>query len=103
MKVVLSKSRGNLLLTEPAIRNLAHRKGITRDQLWSSFKWFRKESRTDLDLVGVVEELGKLASSPHAELRVVEVPNGIEWELVSINDIEVVVEKGHRWSWEQGK
>ena len=103
MKVVLSKSLGSMPLTETARQRLARRKEITCDQLLGSFKWFEKEFRTDLDLVVVVEELGKLASDSRAELRIVEVPDGIEWELFLIDGMEAVVEMGRSWSWEQGK
>lgn len=65
---------------------------------WTS--WARREEeRTDPLVVRAVEELGpKAASGRFAELKVVEVPDGMDWELDEYGGIETVRERSASWS-----
>lgn len=54
--------------------------------------------RTDADLVAVVEELGEKANGNCANLKVVEVPDGVEWEIEEYDGNEHVAEKHRTWS-----
>lgn len=54
--------------------------------------------RDDDALVQVVEELGEDANGSHAELKVVEIPDGIEWEISEYDGMEHVEEKHRTWS-----
>ncbi len=54
--------------------------------------------RDDLDLVAVVEELGNAADGDHANLGVVEIPDGIEWEIDDYHGNERVEEHHRSWS-----
>lgn len=59
--------------------------------------WTR-ENRTHPLVVRVVEELGsKEASSDVAELAVVEIPDGIEWEISEYDGLEHIAEKHRVW------
>lgn len=51
--------------------------------------------RDDPDLVAVVEELGPEADGPHAELKVVEVPDDVSW-LIEEDDGDEWVAEVHR-------
>ena len=54
--------------------------------------------RNDLDLVRVVETLGpEAAGGPGAELKVVEIPNDVDWEVVEHDGLEWVAEKHRTW------
>ena len=53
--------------------------------------------RDDPDLVNAVEELGEQANTAFSKLKVVEIPNNVEWEICDYNGMESVHE-GHR-SW----
>jgi hypothetical protein len=53
--------------------------------------------RSDPALVSVVEKLGKDASSDMAELKVVEVPDGIEFEIEEYDGVEWVSEVHRTW------
>lgn len=55
------------------------------------------KDRTDPKLVQVVEELGSAASGEWAELKVIEIPDGIEWEILSNGGFETVHEKHRSW------
>lgn len=54
--------------------------------------------RNDADLVAVVEELGKRASGKCADLKVVEIPDGVEWEIKEYDGNEHVAEVHRTWS-----
>lgn len=62
---------------------------------WNCCEW----GRDDSDLVAVVEELGvEKASGPYAELKVVEVPDGVVWDIYeSEGGVEVIHEKHRVW------
>lgn len=61
---------------------------------WNCREW----GRDDSDLVAVVEELGvEKASGPHAELKVVEVPDGVVWDLQEYDGIEWIAERHQTW------
>lgn len=53
--------------------------------------------RDDKTLVKVVEELGAEANGSCAELKVVAVPDGVEWEIDEYDGSEHVAEKHRTW------
>lgn len=57
----------------------------------------REIPRDDLDLVAVVEQLGDAAGGSHATLAIVEIPDGVEWEVVEYDGYEHVAEKHRCW------
>lgn len=54
--------------------------------------------RNDPHLVQVVEEMGAKANSDFSKLVVVEIPDGIEWEVDEYDGYEKIVEKHRSWS-----
>ena len=56
------------------------------------------EDRTDPDLVRVVETLGEEANGRCAELKVINIPDGIKWEIDDYDGIETVNEVHRSWS-----
>jgi len=54
-------------------------------------------SRTDPDLIEAVESLGKDADGHHAELKIVEIPDGIKWEIDEYDGIEHIAETHQTW------
>ncbi|KKN79805.1 hypothetical protein LCGC14_0336600 [marine sediment metagenome] len=60
--------------------------------------WLREKRDRPL-LVQVVEELGSTAASGHfAELTIVEVPDGVKWQIEEYDGIEHVAETHRTWS-----
>lgn len=53
--------------------------------------------RTDKFLVQVVEELGKKANGRFGALKVVEIPDDIEWEIEEYDGMESIHEKHRSW------
>jgi hypothetical protein len=58
----------------------------------------RDVARDDPYLVAVVEELGDAASGRHAELKVVEIPSNVDWEIDEYDGKEWIAEKHRTWS-----
>jgi hypothetical protein len=63
-------------------------------------RWFNDRGipRNDSDLVAVVEELGRRANGTHARLKVVEIPDGVEFEIHEYDGLEWVAETHRVWS-----
>ncbi len=57
---------------------------------------FDDDRSNDL-LVQVVEELGTKANGSHADLRIVEIPADVEWEISEYDGWETVEEKHRSW------
>ena len=58
----------------------------------------RDMKRDDSILVQVVEELGRAANGIYAELKVVEIPDGVEWKIEEYDGAEWIAEKHRTWS-----
>ena len=54
--------------------------------------------RSDPKLIQVVGELGEAANGRFAELRIVEIPDGVEYEIEEYDGREWVSEKHRTWS-----
>ena len=60
--------------------------------------WVAREiQRDDPTLVQVVEELGADANARCAELAVVEIPDGVAWQIAEYDGYEHVAEKHRTW------
>lgn len=86
MKIVINTCFGGFGLSAEALAAL----GLESD---SSLY----DDRTNPRLIDVVERLGENADGPHAELKVVEIPNGIEWSIHEYDGTESIHEKHRSW------
>lgn len=55
-------------------------------------------SRNDPALIQVVEELGKAANGKHAELKVVNIPDDVDFEIEDYDGMETICERRRKWS-----
>lgn len=53
--------------------------------------------RDDKHLVEVVKKLGEKANGGCAELKIVEIPDGVEWEIEEYDGLEHIAEKHKTW------
>ena len=102
-KVVINTCYGGFGLSKIALESYAHRKGIdmgTWNKTWGFFDGFscRDIQRDDKDLIEIVEQLGNLANGSCAELKIVEIPDGVEWTIHEYDGSEWVAEAHRTWS-----
>lgn len=64
----------------------------------SSVLYARDISRTDPTLIAVVEEMGAAANGACAQLRIVEIPDGVDYEISEYDGLEHVAERHRTWS-----
>jgi hypothetical protein len=58
----------------------------------------KSELRANAELIAVIEELGKEANGFCAALKIVEIPDGIEWEVAEYDGYEHIDEVHRSWS-----
>ena len=76
-----------------ATKQVSNKKELNENYFYLS----RDESRTDPLVIQVVEELGKKASSCLAKLKIIEIPDGTEWELDDYDGVESIHETHRVW------
>ena len=92
MKVVINTCFGGFSLSNEAARRIRDLKGTTKDiDIWDI-------ERSDPALIQVIEELGKAANGSYADLRVVEIPDDVEWHIEEYDGLEHVAENHRTWS-----
>jgi hypothetical protein len=84
MKIVINRCFGGFGLSEEALALL------DIEYAWDI-------QRNDPRLVEVVERLGKAANGACSELRVVEIPDGVEYNLSDYDGVETIHEKHRMW------
>lgn len=75
-----------------------------QERIASNKRWdeisidIRPDDRADPLLVQTVEELGEAANGAHAELKIVEIPDGTKWEIDEYDGMESIHEVHQSWS-----
>lgn len=59
---------------------------------------FRYIDRTDDDLIAAVWQFGAAAGGEFAELKIVEIPDDVEWQIAEYDGNEWIAEKHRVWS-----
>jgi len=115
MKVVINVCYGGFGLSHEAMVRFAEIKGFDLQWTKSQFSlldktyyigdpknekhfWYGDIDRSDPDLVQAVEELGEKANGEFADLKVVDIPDGIEYTIEEYDGTEWVAEKHRTWS-----
>lgn len=91
MKIVINAAYGGFKLSKEAYEFL----GIPWDKFGYEYNDYDK--RTDSKLIECVETLGAKASGDYAKLKVVEVPDDVEWKITDYDGWETVEEVHRRW------
>jgi hypothetical protein len=92
MKVVVNRCYGGFGLSEKAYREL--------DLEWDGYGYaynYGNKERTDPKLIEVVEKLGEEANGEFAFLKVIEIPDDIEWFIDDYDGVETIREKHRSW------
>ena len=120
MKVAINCCFGGFGLSDAAFEKLLERKGIEFEKSAEAHTlgithYYRKgmmgqnegylshyeftDNRGDTDLIAVIEEMGvEEASSKYAEIRIVEIPNDVDWHIHEYDGMEHVAEDHRTWS-----
>ena len=91
-KIVINACHGGFGLSEMASIRYRELAGVEA----SEFRW--ELSRDDPYLVQVVLELGEQANTPYSQLKVVEIPDGVEWTFMEYDGCEWVAEVHRTWN-----
>lgn len=91
MKIAINRCYGGFSLSEKAYKYL----GIPWDGY--GFAYRDEENRTDPYLVKCIETLGDDASGACAELKVVDIPDDVKWEIEEYDGLEWVSEEHRSW------
>ena len=105
MKVVINSCYGGFGLSKEACVLYAERMGLNVGKFndtWGFYEdgdfYDREIPRNDSVLVSIVEELGEKASGRFSNLRVVEIPDGVDWCIHEYDGNEWVAEVHRTWS-----
>ena len=91
MKVVINRCFGGFSLSEKAYEFL----GLEWDDY--GYKYNDHDLRTDAKLVECVEALGDEADGIFVELKVVEIPDDVEWKINYYDGLETIHEVHRVW------
>lgn len=90
MKIVINTCFGGFCLSPQATQKYRERTGKTIGA-------YTDVERNDPDLVAVVEELGEKASGVGSRLKIVDIPEDIQWYIEEYDGREHVAEEHRRW------
>ena len=90
MKIVINTCHGGFGLSKEALTLFNERSGavVTYDF---------NIKRNDPILVEIVEQLGEAADGNYAELKVVEIPDDVQWTIEEYDGAEWIAEKHRTW------
>jgi hypothetical protein len=91
MKIVINACYGGFGLSKEALALFNERSGTV-------VAYEDKIKRDDPILVEIVEQLGEAADGGFAELKVVEIPDDVQWQIQEYNGDEWIAEKHRTWN-----
>ena len=92
MKVVINNCYGGFGMTNAALEEYKSRRDITDENFW-----YYDIPRDCPVLVSMVEEQGSAMNSDYSELKVVEIPDDVEWYIEEYDGMEWVAEAHRTW------
>lgn len=90
MKVVINACLGGFGLSEAAIKRWAELDALGKFDA-------RTEDRANPFLIQAIEELGDEANAGGAELKIITIPDDVEWIIEDYDGEEWVAEKHRTW------
>ena len=96
MKIVINGCHGGFSLSEEAQKLFCQYSMIEWNDWQEDWSYYDIE-RNNQHLVRVVEELGDSASGRFAELKVVDIPDDVEWQIDEYDGLEWVAENHRTW------
>lgn len=118
MKVAINTDFGGFGLSDAAFEKLLDRKGVPfekskndrygmvnyyqpghldeNDYYISPYEFYG--DRADPDLIAVIEEFGSRADSNYSSLKIVEIPDDVDWFIDEYDGRETIHEKHRTWA-----
>jgi len=93
MELIINRCYGGYSVSPKAMRLYAKRTGLGRDYAILDFK----KLRTDPELIAIVKELEEEADGSVANLKVVEIPDDVEYYIDDYDGMESVHEVHRIW------
>lgn len=94
MKVAINVCHGGFDLSPDALA--LYKEKVEMPQEFPLYAW--AIPRNDDNLVAVIEEMGHESWGKFSELKIVEIPDDIEWEIAEYDGVEWVAEKHRKWN-----
>jgi len=91
MKVVINTTYGGFSLSREITNRYEELKGVPAESCYFL-------DREDPALIQAVEELSGNAEDSRPNLKVVEIPDGVEYEIAEYDGLEWIAEKHRTWS-----
>ena len=91
MKIVINTSHGGFGLSKEALALFNERSGTT-------ITYEHDIERNNPTLVEIVEQLGEAAGGNYAELKVVDIPDDVQWQIEEFDGNEWAAEKHRTWN-----
>ncbi len=116
MKIIVNHRYGGFGINQGALHELRHRgvqwaldeidvgepwdpakPDVVREAYLDSFS-VGDDHRTDPELIKLIEEFGsEWASGSHATLEIVEIPDGVDWQIDDYDGYETIHERHRSW------
>ena len=93
-KIVINAQHGGFGLSEEAMQLYKILTGIATQSILYNHEILRDSPQ----LVQIVEQLGERANNRYSRLKVVEVPEGVEWHIHEYDGMEHVAEDHRTWN-----
>lgn len=97
-KIVINKCFGGFALSEARLVRYAILKGVTAhpdDEDFPIQQWWIP--RDDPDLISVVQQIPEDEGICGTDLHVIEIPDGVEWQIEEYDGMEHIVDKNRIW------
>lgn len=91
MKIVINRCYGGFSLSPEATALLACKGYDKEKKCWM-------DDRCNPDLVSLVETLGPIANGKHCHLKVLEIPDDVQYTIEEYDGMEWVAEKHRTWA-----
>ena len=97
MQVVINvKNFGSFSISQKAV-DFIRKKVKGKENKNSIFTYSFNEDRSNVLLIEAVSKLKDKANGLYSELKIVEIPDDIEWQVFAINGEEWIAEKHRTW------
>ena len=111
MKIVINSDFGGFGLSDEGLREYGRRKGLNLvEKAGTNFTFFYENEikeenffsehdllREDPVLVAIVEEMGEKSWNRFSALKVVEIPDGVDWYIEDYDGMEHIAERHRTW------